>query len=51
MSAADAKYGGPEEPPRNDPLEGRRKQEREAHQTKKKRLKRHWKKIKDKQVS
>ena len=50
LLAEDAKYGGPEEPLRKDALEGKRKEEREAHQTKKKRLKRHWKKIKDKQV-
>ena len=47
----DSTYGGPEEPPGCDPQEGRRRQEREAHQAKKKQLKRQWKKIKDKQVS
>ncbi len=50
MCAEDSKYGGPEEPLRKDDQEGKRKAEREAHQIKKKRLKRHWKKIKDKQV-
>ena len=47
----DSKYGGPLEPQAGDPLEGRRREERQAHQAKKKQLKRHWKKIKDKQVS
>jgi hypothetical protein len=50
VCAEDSKYGGPEEPLRKDDQEGKRKAEREAHQIKKKRLKRHWKKIKDKQV-
>ena len=43
-------WEGPVEPQQEDTMEQERKRAREQHQNNKKRLKRQWKKLKDKQV-